>query len=153
MPRTTPATALLGNTAGVSLLQGAYPAWISGGGNITLSGTSGTGGYTLRLDAGGGTGGGGGIALSAGTQIATTNTVAFADSNGITWGMSASTRITGSIRTDYASSSHSHGNPSLFLTNLTGTTASASNGLTLSLSAAAAGAGGGYPQALGYARI
>ena len=37
--------------------------------------------------------------------------------------------------------SHSHGNPTLALTNLTGTTASASNGFTLSLSAAAAGGG------------
>lgn len=37
--------------------------------------------------------------------------------------------------TTAALSNHSHGNPTLNLTNLTGTTASASNGLTLSLSA------------------
>jgi hypothetical protein len=43
----------------------------------------------------------------------------------------------------FANSTHSHGNPTLALTNLTGTTASASNGFTLSLSAAAPGAGGG----------
>lgn len=43
----------------------------------------------------------------------------------------------------YAASNHSHGNPTLALTNLTGTTASASNGFTLSLSAANPGAGGG----------
>lgn len=40
-----------------------------------------------------------------------------------------------------ALSNHSHGNPTLALTNLTGTTASASNGFTLSLSAGAAGGG------------
>jgi hypothetical protein len=45
--------------------------------------------------------------------------------------------------TTAAQVSHSHGNPTLALTNLTGTTASASNGFTLSLSAAAPGAGGG----------
>lgn len=42
--------------------------------------------------------------------------------------------------TTAALSNHSHGNPTLALTNLTGTTASASNGFTLSLSAAAPGA-------------
>lgn len=42
--------------------------------------------------------------------------------------------------TTAAQSGHSHGNPTLALTNLSGTTASASNGLTLSLSAAAPGA-------------
>jgi hypothetical protein len=44
---------------------------------------------------------------------------------------------------DAASTDHSHGNPTLALTNLTGTTASASNGFTLSLSAAAPGGGAG----------
>jgi hypothetical protein len=42
----------------------------------------------------------------------------------------------------FANSTHSHGNPTLALTNITGTTASASNGFTISLSAAAAGGGG-----------
>lgn len=42
--------------------------------------------------------------------------------------------------TTAAQSNHSHGNPTLALTNISGTTASASNGLTLSLSAAAPGA-------------
>ena len=46
------------------------------------------------------------------------------------------------VKTDYAASDHSHGNPTLALTNLSGTTASASNGFTLSLSAAAPGGGG-----------
>lgn len=44
--------------------------------------------------------------------------------------------------TTAAQSNHSHGNPTLALTNLTGTTASNSAGFTLSLSAAAAGGGG-----------
>jgi hypothetical protein len=48
-----------------------------------------------------------------------------------------------SANTNFAAVGHSHGNPTLALTNLTGTTASASNGFTLSLSAAAPGAGGG----------
>lgn len=45
--------------------------------------------------------------------------------------------------TTAAASDHSHGNPQLNLTNLSGTTASNSAGFTLSLSAAAPGAGGG----------
>ena len=45
--------------------------------------------------------------------------------------------------TTAAQSDHSHGNPTLALTNLSGTTASNSAGFTLSLSAAAPGAGGG----------
>lgn len=94
-----------------------------------------------------------GVALSAGTQTVSSGTVAFADSNGVTFGMSGSSQITATVRTDYQSagaylttaalSNHSHGDPTLALTNLTGTTASASNGFTLSLSAAAPGAGGG----------
>lgn len=43
----------------------------------------------------------------------------------------------GAYLTTAAQSDHSHGNPTLNLTNLSGTTASASNGLTISLSAAA----------------
>jgi hypothetical protein len=45
--------------------------------------------------------------------------------------------------TTAALSNHSHGNPTLNLTNLSGTTASNSNGFTLSLSAGAGGAGDG----------
>jgi hypothetical protein len=61
---------------------------------------------------------------------------------GLYAGMSGST-LQLSAATTYAASNHSHGNPTLNLTNLSGTTASASNGLTISLSAAAPGAGGG----------
>jgi hypothetical protein len=94
--------------------------------------------------------------MSAGTEEVTAGTVIFADGSGVTFGLNAST-LTASVKTDYqtsgaylttaALSNHSHGNPTLALTNLTGTTASASNGLTLSLSAAnqnLTAANGGY---------
>jgi hypothetical protein len=64
----------------------------------------------------------------------------FSDANGVSFGSSVNGAST-SISASY-NSTHSHGNPTLALTNLTGTTASASNGLTLSLSAAAKGIGG-----------
>jgi hypothetical protein len=94
--------------------------------------------------------------MSAGTEEVTAGTVIFSDASGVTFGLNAST-LTASVKTDYqtsgaylttaALSNHSHGNPTLALTNLTGTTASASNGLTLSLSAAnqnLTAANGGY---------
>lgn len=73
-----------------------------------------------------------------------TGNISFSNSNGITFGFNAST-ITASHNglTTAALSNHSHGNPVLALTNLSGTTASNSNGLTLSISAAAPGGGGG----------
>jgi hypothetical protein len=74
--------------------------------------------------------------ISAGTQIAgTNNTISFADGSGVTFGMSNSSVITAAVATTYAGSNHSHGNPTLNLTNLSGTTASNSAGFTLSLSA------------------
>lgn len=65
-------------------------------------------------------------------------TLSFSNANGITFATSAGSAIVASVETTYAASNHSHGNPTLALTNLTGTTASASNGFTLSLSAGAA---------------
>lgn len=55
----------------------------------------------------------------------------------VTWTVNSSgiSLNAGAYLTTAALSNHSHGNPTLALTNLTGTTASASNGLTLSLSA------------------
>lgn len=106
-----------------------------------LSGTtaSASNGFTLSLSAGAGGAGDGVNILAAGTQTAnTTGTVLFQDSNGITFGMSNNSRITATVKTNYALSDHSHGNPVLFLTNLSGTTNSASDGFTLSLSAATA---------------
>lgn len=65
--------------------------------------------------------------------------------NGVAWTVNSSglSLNVPAFLTTAALSNHSHGNPTLALTNLSGTTASASNGLTLSLSAAAPGAGGG----------
>jgi hypothetical protein len=88
----------------------------------------------------------GGNVLAAGTQTAqSVGTVMFSNSNGITFGMSNSSVITASHNglTTAALSNHSHGNPTLNLTNLSGTTASNSAGFTLSLSAGAGGAGDG----------
>jgi hypothetical protein len=117
-----------------------------------LSGTtaSNSAGLTLSLSAAA-PGGGGGIAAAAGTQTATSGTVVFANSNGLTFGMSGSSQVTASHNglTTAALSNHSHGNPTLALTNLSGTTASNSAGLTLSLSAAAPGGGGGVALAAG----
>lgn len=65
----------------------------------------------------------------------------------VTWTVNSSgiSLNAGAYLTTAAQSNHSHGNPTLALTNLSGTTASASNGLTISLSAAAGGGGGdGY---------
>jgi hypothetical protein len=87
-------------------------------------------------------GGGGAINVSAGTTSGNVQTLQFNDGNGISFGLNGST-VTASHNaiTTAALSNHSHGNPTLALTNLSGTTASASNGFTLSLSAAAAGGG------------
>jgi hypothetical protein len=130
------------------------------------------------------------VAYAAGGTTNNFSTVAFANSNGVSWstgtqglfatvatnyqsagaylttarasndalglnsaltanGVSATMNSSGvslnfpAFLTTAAQSNHSHGNPTLALTNLTGTTASDSNGLTLSLSGNAAGGGGG----------
>lgn len=117
------------------------------GAGIASVGYSG-GSVVISVPSGGGAGDGVNI-LAAGTQTAnTTGSVLFQDSNGVTFGMNNSSRITATVATNYAASNHSHGNPTLNLTNLSGTTASASNGFTLSLSAAAAA---GASTASGYA--
>jgi hypothetical protein len=89
------------------------------------------------------------IRISGGTTSGLLSALTLADSNGVSFGLNAGT-MTATVKTDYqtsgaylttaALSNHSHGNPTLNLTNLSGTTASASNGFTLSLSAAAPGA-------------
>lgn len=65
--------------------------------------------------------------------------------NGVAWTVNSSglSLNVPAFLTTAAQSNHSHGNPTLALTNLSGTTASNSAGLTLSLSAAAPGGGGG----------
>lgn len=77
-------------------------------------------------------------ALSASNGSFAFQTAGFSNANGVTFGTSAGSIISASVNTSYAASNHSHGNPTLALTNLSGTTASASNGLTLSLSGNAA---------------
>lgn len=62
----------------------------NGSGNVTMGLT----GSTITMSAPAGVGGG--IAAAAGTQTATSGTVAFANSNGITFGMSGSNQITAS---------------------------------------------------------
>jgi hypothetical protein len=105
--------------------------------NLTGTTASASNGLTLSLSA---------ASQSVQTQNSvsvqgSTGAISFANSNGITFGGNAST-ITASHNglTTAALSNHSHGNPTLALTNLTGTTASNSAGLTLSLSANAPGA-------------
>jgi len=83
------------------------------------------------------------IRVSAGTTSNLLSAITFNNANGVTFGLNAGT-ITASHNglTTAALSDHSHGNPTLALTNISGTTASNSAGLTLSLSAAAPGGGG-----------
>jgi hypothetical protein len=84
-----------------------------------------------------GGGGGGGVAIAAGTQTATTSTIVFSNSNGITFGMSGSTRITAShngLTTAMASNAGS--NFVAATAAFAGTSASgtiASNGISISI--------------------
>lgn len=126
------ASTMLGNTAGQSTVSGTNIV-LAGGANITLSAN----GSTVSIIGGAGAAGNTGY-LSAGTTNASLGTVSLANSNGVTFGVDGQT-VTATVRTNYAASDHSHGNPTLALTNLSGTTASNSAGLTLSLSAAAGG--------------
>jgi hypothetical protein len=84
---------IAGNTAGQSTFSGSNIV-IGGGPNITISGVNAT---RFDISAGAGGAGDGFNILAAGTQTAATNTtVAFANSNGITFGMSDSSQITAS---------------------------------------------------------
>lgn len=151
----------LGNTAGTSGVAsgGQVRMLFAGGNNVTLSqsinGASGTitisganipaqtvESQTLGISNLGNTSGTSGVA--SGGQVR----MLFAGGNNITLsqsinGASGTITVSGPSLAAYlttaALSDHSHGNPTLALTNLTGTTASNSAGFTLSLS----GAGGG----------
>lgn len=176
---TTQAGTALGltvNTAGVNI---AYPAWLTTaqapGAYLTTARASNDGiglntaatQVTWTVDSGG-------ISLNAGAYLTTAQppgaylttamlsdaSTAFAgigESTGTTAGTDLKMTVdTAGVNISFpkwittaAASDHSHGNPTLALTNLTGTTASASNGFTLSLSAAAPGAGGGIAAAAG----
>jgi hypothetical protein len=118
-------------TNGLSLNAGGYAGTTTGATNATF--TLNSLGLALSVAA---PGGGGGVAVAgSGASTVTSGTMQFANLNGISFGLN------GSTMTASYSSNHSHGNPTLALTNLSGTTASASNGFTLSLAAAAPGGG------------
>jgi hypothetical protein len=100
------------------------------------------------LFTGGGTGGGGGGAAiqGSGTYSQNTGTVQFANSNGVTFGLSNNGVMTASVVAgDFSNSSllaasdHDHGAFQLNMTNLSGSVTTQSNGLTINLSAAAGG--------------
>lgn len=126
-------TIVLAGGNNVTLSQNANSISIAGPTLSNSNGfTFGTNGSIVTASFAGG--GGGSINFSAGTTSGNLASVEFANSNGVSFGLNAGT-ITGTVATNYAASNHSHGNPTLNLTNISGTTASASNGLTLSLSA------------------
>ena len=137
------AATIASNTPAVSNSAGSFTFStlnFSNANNVTF-GTSAGGIVTASVAAPGG----GGVGIVAGTRTATTaGSLLFDNANGITFGLNGngSSIMTASHNaiTTGALSDHSHGNPTLALTNLTGTTASASNGFTLSLSANAPGA-------------
>jgi hypothetical protein len=81
---------LAGNTSGASTYRATNLAFV-GGSNVTLQASS----NSLIVHAGGGTGTAGAAFL-------------FSDSNGVSWGTAGSV-VTATVRTDYASSTHTHG--------------------------------------------
>jgi len=83
-----------GNTSGnTGMVTGQMV--LAGGNNITLSGSTNAGSMTISVI--GGAGAGGGAAISAGTQSVSTGTVAFSNSNNVTFGMSGSNVVTASV--------------------------------------------------------
>ena len=96
--------ALGGNTAGSSQLSGTDIRF-DGGANLTISADTLNGRMIFSAASQSthshSTAPG---AIAAGTQTATSGTVVFADSNGLTWGMSGSSQITAA----YSQSTHSH---------------------------------------------
>jgi hypothetical protein len=81
-------------------------------------------------------------ALSGSNGSFTFQTATFGNHGGVSF-LTTNGSLAASVETSYAASNHSHGNPTLALTNLSGTTASNSAGFTLSLSAANPGGGAG----------
>lgn len=117
----------VGTTAGDTIPK--HGLWVLAvSGNGTLSGSTGAGGvHTAWISIP--SAAAAPVGVSAGTTSSNLATINFADAGGVSFGLNGGT-VTGSWN-----STHSHGNPTLALTNISGTTASASNGLTLSLSA------------------
>lgn len=122
-----------GNTAGDTRV-GAGRFVLAGGANITLSQATAAGGLNTISIVGGA--GGGGAGLSAGTQSVSTGTVVFSDSNGISFGMSGSSRITAS----YNSTQFAGTGTTFAGANISASMTLNSNGLNLSASVAAPGA-------------
>lgn len=108
------------NSSGLSI---SIPSWLTTAAQST---------QTNAFSLGGNTGTTNSSILSAGGYV-------IAGGSGVTLSQSNNS-LSWHVATTWAPSNHSHGNPTLALTNLTGTTASASNGFTLSLSAADPGA-------------
>lgn len=79
----------LGNTGTVS-----NQIVLAGGNNITLSGSTAAGGMTVTVS---GAATAPSVGLSAGTQSVNSGTVNFANSNGVSFGMSGSSQITASV--------------------------------------------------------
>lgn len=82
-----------GNTSGDTGTVAQGRLVFAGGANITLSGSTNGSSMTITVS---GAAGGGGHALSAGTQSGSTGTFVFSNSNGISFGMSNSSVITAS---------------------------------------------------------
>ncbi len=120
-------------TSGTNASAGGDRVYLSGGNMITLSGNSNT--IVVSLNSGSllGTGAAASFQYTSATSAITANAMNTNERGNYFY----------TSNNTFANSTHSHGNPTLYLTNLSGTTASASNGLTLSLSAAAPGGGGG----------
>ena len=77
--------------------------------NLTGSISSNSDGFTLSLAGNtGGTGGGGGVAFSAGTQLGSTGTIVFANSNDFTFGMVGNSRLTASYGAGSTAAASNH---------------------------------------------
>lgn len=124
-----------GNTSNFSTVSGTNIVY-QGGNNVTISAATAANAATLVFSAANQTTQTQAVGNIAGTGFTSTttagvNVVATQSTNGLSMAVPA-------FITTAAQSNHSHGNPTLALTNLTGTTASNSAGLTLSLSGNAA---------------
>lgn len=133
----------------ISNITGVYPIGITNdtdaftSGGLVFSGSN----MTIGTSVDGGTNyiqmtaGIGGMAASAGTELVSSGTMIFSNSNGISFGFNASTLTashnafsnTSQLTNYLAPKTHIHGSVSLDLLNMSGATASASDGLTLFL--------------------
>ena len=128
-----------GNTLGNTGTQTGQVVF-AGGNNITLSVSSAAGGAQTITISGANAGGAqtGISGVIAGTQTQTAGTVSFANSNGITFGMSNSSIVTAS----YNSTQFAGTGTTFNGANISGSLTLNSNGLNMSLSGGAGGGGG-----------